>query len=121
MTEAPPAVRPNANLRNRALWILLIGGCLLHVLFGGGGIGRGWDWDSPISVFILMTAYALPGVLLSIIFIVPLFWAGRSRQQFTWRNLRWVVWSVYIGFGIRMLSYLLDAVSTPHSTPIRPT
>ena len=91
------------------LWLPLVGGCLLHILFSAEGIFYRWNWNYPVTVISVMIAYAIPGILISIICIVPFFHYFLPKPRPKLPRMKHVVWSIYIGFGIRLFSHFISA------------
>ncbi len=105
------AARPHIQgLPKAALWSILAVGCLLHILFSAEGIFHPWNWSRPIVVFGLMVGYATPGILASIMGIVPFFHYSLPKPRPKLPKMEHVVWSVYVGFALRMFSHFLSAV-----------
>lgn len=90
------------------LWFLLAGGCLLHILFSAEGIFYPWNWTRPITVIAIMIGYATPGILFSIIGIVPFFHYTLPKPRPKLPKMKHVVWSVYVGFAIRILMHFIS-------------
>lgn len=109
-TTSDKAALPHVQgLSKAALWSLLAVGCLLHVLFSAEGVFHPWNWDHPIAVFGIMVGYATPGILVSIMGIVPFFHYSLPKPRPKLPKMEHVVWSVYVGFALRMFTHFLSA------------
>jgi len=88
---------------NRMLWGLLLVACVLHALFSREGIYYPRSWANPLNEFVLMMMYALPGIGLSIVCFVALFWGLTARPRPKRAPLAYYVWAVWLGLLFRLL------------------
>ena len=93
--------------RKVMLWFLFALGCLLHILFSAEGIFYGWNWNHPVYIFSVMTAYATPGIILSIIVFAPILHKISSKPHPQFHILKCVIGAVYAGFAFRVLFVLM--------------
>jgi len=90
------------------LTILFVVVCLLHVLFSAEGVFYPWNWQNPKLVIANMVGYALPGILLSIVVILPFLHLTLPKPRPRLPRLKHLVWAVFLGFGIRLVAQLVE-------------
>ncbi|MCD6321856.1 MAG: hypothetical protein J7L77_02405, partial [Clostridiales bacterium] len=86
-------------------------GCLLHIFFCAEGYFA-FDWLSAIHNHMLIRTcacgfgYAIPGIVLSILVLVPIVHVFFNPFKTVFRVFSPYIWAIYIGLGFRVFSWL---------------
>lgn len=91
------------NPSKAALWMLLLVGFLVHILFSAEGIFYRWNWEHPDLVIANMVGSGTARILGSLVFILPVLHYLSSKPRPKNPKMQHVVWSVYLGFAVSVI------------------
>lgn len=94
--------------KNKNIVLVMLIGILLHILFSAEGVFAPYNWSRPFFAIGIMISYAFPGILVSIVIFTPLVHIFHKKPGSKMFNIKNIIISIYLGFIIRLFSYVLD-------------